>query len=471
MTGKTDLALASATELMDLYRSGGASPVEAVQAAVDRYERFEESVNAFVHFDAEGALSAAKASEERWRKGEPLGLVDGVPATIKDLVLMKGVPTRRGSLTSDTAPAVEDAPVTARLREHGAVLLGKTTTPEFGWKPLTDSPLTGITRNPWNTSRTPGGSSGGAASACALGIGALHIGTDGGGSIRIPAAFSGIFGIKQTFGLVPAYPLSPMGTVAHVGPMTRTVTDSALMLNVITQPDIRDWYAVTDGAEDYTETLGAGVAQMRIAFSMDLGYAKVMPDVQAKVRAAVKVFEDLGATVEEVDPGFACPDVTFNTHWYAGAASISRNFTDKQMAMIDPGLREVMYTGRTYPLFHYMDVTKQREDLAYHMAKFHETYDLLLTPMMPVTAVSVDNVLPAPDMSNWLDWTPFSYPFNLTQQPAATVPCGFGDDGLPVGLQIVGPKFADNLVLTAAKAFENVCPFVMPDAPNVTHGS
>ena len=462
MSDVTDLALASATDLVRLYQSGDASPVEAVEAAVERYERFEDAVNAFIIFDAEGALQAARESEARWQKGEPAGLVDGVPTTIKDLVMMKGHPTRRGSLTTPDTPDTEDAPSVARLREHGAVFLGKTTTPEFGWKPMTDSRLTGITRNPWNTSRTPGGSSGGAAAACALGIGALHIGTDGGGSIRIPAAFTGIFGIKQTFGLVPAYPMSPMGTVAHVGPMTRTVADSALMLDVISQPDVRDWYAVADGSGGFGETLEAGVEGLRIAFSMDLGYAKVASDVQDRVRAAVRAFEELGATVEEVDPGFSSPATCFTTHWYAGAAHVGKDFGDEEMAMLDPGLRTVMETGGTFPLFHYMDAVKEREALGLAMARFHETYDLLLTPMMPLTAVDVGSDVPDPSMSSWMDWTPFSYPFNLTQQPGATVPCGFGDDGLPVGLQIVGPKFADDLVLTAARAYEHMHPFKMP---------
>ncbi len=463
MSDPTDLALASATDLVRLYRTGEASPVEAVQAAIERYGRFEGAVNAFVLFDAEAALQAARESEARWRKEEPAGLVDGVPTTIKDLVAVQGYPTRRGSLTTSGAPEAEDAPSAARLREHGAVILGKTTTPEFGWKPMTDSGLSGVTRNPWNPSRTPGGSSGGAAAACALGIGALHIGTDGGGSIRIPGAFTGIFGIKQTFGLVPAYPMSPMGTVAHVGPMTRTVADSALMLDVISEPDARDWYAVTDGSGGFGETLEAGVEGLRIAFSMDLGYAKVAADVQERVRAAVKVFQDLGATVEEADPGFSSPATCFSTHWYAGAAYVGKEFGDEQMAMIDPGLRTVMETGGTFPLFHYMDAVREREQLGLTMAHFHETYDLLLTPMMPLTAIDVGSDTPDPSMSSWMDWTPFSYPFNLTQQPAATVPCGFGDDGLPVGLQVVGPKFADNLVLTAARAYEKVRPFKMPD--------
>src|SRR3954462_10971001 len=270
---KTDPALISATELLCLYRSRSLSPVEVAQACLDRIAALDPDLNAFALIDGDAALKAARASEERWIKGEPLGLVDGVPATIKDLILTKGWPTLRGSKAiSPDQPWEEDAPATARLREHGAVLLGKTTTPELGHKGVTDSPLTGITRNPWNPAMTPGGSSGGAAVAAATGMGALHVGTDGGGSIRIPASFTGIFGLKPSFGRVPAYPLSPFGTLAHVGPMTRTVSDAALMLTVISEPDGRDWHALPSDRRDYRIGLEAGIAGLRLAYSRRLGY-------------------------------------------------------------------------------------------------------------------------------------------------------------------------------------------------------
>ncbi|MDH3596510.1 MAG: amidase family protein, partial [Rhodospirillales bacterium] len=240
-----DPALLTATELLTRFRAGSLSPVEVTEAALARIEAHDTALNAFCLVDAEQALAEARRSEERWRIGAPKGRLDGVPASIKDLLLTKGWPTLRGSKALDPdQPWDEDAPAVARLREHGAVLLGKTTTPEFGWKGVTDSPLTGVTRNPWDPSRTPGGSSGGAAAAVATGMGALAIGTDGGGSIRIPAGFTGIFGLKPSFGRVPAYPLSPFGTVAHLGPMTRSVADAALMLTVLAEPDPRDWYAL-----------------------------------------------------------------------------------------------------------------------------------------------------------------------------------------------------------------------------------
>src|SRR5438128_4473055 len=270
-----DLCSLTATELLDGCRKHDLSPVEVTRAVLERIEKFNPVLNAFNLF-SELALDDAKLSESRWLAGQPKGLLDGVPASIKDILLTKGWPTLRGSKTVDPkGPWNDDAPATARLREHGAVLLGKTTTPEFGWKGVTDSPLTGITRNPWNPKKTPGGSSGGAAAALASGMGALAVGTDGGGSIRIPCSFTGLFGIKPSFGRVPAWPLSPFGTVAHVGSMTRSVTDAALMLNVLALPDARDWHALPYDGGDYREGLEDGVRRLRIAFSPDLGYAKV----------------------------------------------------------------------------------------------------------------------------------------------------------------------------------------------------
>jgi aspartyl-tRNA(Asn)/glutamyl-tRNA(Gln) amidotransferase subunit A len=457
----------SATELISQYRRRQLSPVEAVEAALQRIDSQNDAVNAFRLVDAESAMAAARASEKRWLQGEALGLVDGVPTTIKDLVLARGWPTLRGSRTTDEAQAWdEDAPATARLREHGAVILGKTTTPEYGWKGVTDSPLSGITRNPWNTERTPGGSSGGAAVAAALGMGALHVGTDGGGSVRIPAGFTGIFGHKPSFGRVPAYPPSAFPNLSHVGPMTRTVGDAALMLNVLSLPDARDWTALPYDGRDYRVGLEEGIAGLRIAFSLTLGFADVDPAVEGPVREAVSSLSELGAVVEELDPGFESPRSTFLTFWYSGAARMLANFSDEQLELVDPGLRHVVELGAETKLADYLQATADRVTLGQHMKRFHETYDLLVMPTLPIPAFDAGLDYPSKDSyARWADWTPFTYPFNLTQQPACSVPCGFTSDGLPVGLQIVGPMFEDALVLRAARAFESARPFKMPEAP------
>ncbi len=463
----SDPALLSAVELLERYRDGSLSPVEATQAALARIDRHNSAFLAFNLVDPESALAAARESEQRWRQGAPRGRLDGVPTAVKDLVLTMGWPTLRSSKAIDPNQAWdEDAPCVARLREHGAVLLGKTTTPEFGWKGITDSPLTGITRNPWNIAMTPGGSSGGAAAAAALGMGALHTGSDGGGSIRIPAGFTGVFGHKPSFGRVPAAPLSPFGTVSHIGPLTRTVGDAALMLNVLSLPDARDWFALPYDGRDYRIGLDDGVRGLKIAFSTDLGYAKVDPEIAERVSSAALVFAELGAQVHSVDPGFDDPVDCFRKHWYVGAARLMQGFTDEQRAVMEPGLREVAAEGAGYGLMDYVAAVAERGGLGAHMRRFHATYDLLLTPTLPIPAFPAGQELSDPaSQERWPDWAPFSFPFNLTQQPAATVPCGFTAAGLPAGLQIVGPMHADALVLRAARAFESARPFEMPPEP------
>ena len=460
MTVSDDLAFMPATELVAAYRAKSLSPVEATQAVLDRIEAHNERLNAFYLVDAEGALAAAAESEARWHRGEPIGLIDGVPTSIKDIVLTKGWPTLRGSKTTDAKQAWDvDAPATARLREHGAVLLGKTATCEFGWKGVTDSPLAGITRNPWNTDMTPGGSSGGAAAAVAAGMGQLAIGTDGGGSIRIPCGFTGLAGIKATFGRVPAFPASPFGMLSHVGPMTRTVADTALMLSVIARPDARDWLSLPPDVRDYRDDLERGVTGLRIAYSADLGYARVAPDVAALVADAANLFGDLGAEVEAVDPDVGHPQEIFRTLWYAGAAAALRSISAERRDAMDPGLVEVATEGARYGALDLIAADTARAALALRMARFHERFDLLITPTLPLTAFAAgEEVPPGSGMARWPEWTPFSYPFNITGQPAATVPCGFTGEGLPVGLQIVGPRYQDRLVLRAAAAFERAFP-------------
>jgi aspartyl-tRNA(Asn)/glutamyl-tRNA(Gln) amidotransferase subunit A len=463
----TELTRLSATQLIAAYRRRDVSPLEVTQSVLDGIEAFNPIVNAFCVVDAERAMQTARESEVRWQRGVPAGLVDGVPCTVKDIVLAAGWPTLRGSLVvARDQDWSDDAPATARLREQGAVLLGKTTTPEFGWKGVTDSPLTGITRNPWNTDLTPGGSSGGAAAACALGLGALHVGTDGGGSIRIPAGFTGIFGLKATFGRVPAWPSSPFGTVAHVGPLTRTVADTALMISVLTGADARDWHALPASHQDYRIGLEDGVRGLRIAFSPDLGYVEVDGEVAQAVARAVNTFTELGAHVEEIPAPFASPAECFRVHWHVGAATLLARFDEAQLEKIDPGLQEIAAEGARISTAEYMQAMSDRAALGERMGRFHETWDLLVTPTLPIPAFAAGAEFPDQSTyARWRDWTPFTYPFNLTQQPAASVPCGFTDAGMPIGMQIVGAKFADALVLRAARAFESQNAFVMPEAP------
>lgn len=451
--------IATAAELVQGYRARTISPVEATQQALAAIDACDGAVNAFVLVDPEGALAAARASEARWHAGRPLGPGDGLPTSIKDALWTRGWPTLRGSwLIDEAGPWDEDAPCTARLRETGAVLLGKTTTPEYSWKGVTDSPRFGVTGNPWDPAKTAGGSSGGSAAAVSLGMGVWSVGTDAGGSVRIPAGFTGTVALKPTYGLIPHYPPSPFGTLAHPGPMTRTVADNAALLDVITGFDARDWSAMPTPRESFLAGLDDGIADLRVAFSPSLGFVRNDPEVDAAVRAAVTVLADTGARIEEVDPGFADPIEAFHILWFSGAAKVLQAYGDIRedwADRVDAGLRRTAAVGATFSASDYLDATAVRMQLGLAMGRFHQDYDVLVTPTLPLPAFTagcdVPEGWPSPD---WASWTPYTYPFNMTQQPALSVPCGFTAAGLPIGLQIVGPRHADALVLRVGRAYE-----------------
>ncbi|MFI6489490.1 amidase [Streptomyces sp. NPDC050564] len=449
----SELTELTAVQLVDGYRKGEFSPVDATRATLERADRVQPAVNAFVRLDADEALTRAGESAERWRRGEPVGLLDGVPVTVKDILLMRGAPTLRGSRTIDPHGRWdEDAPSVARLREHGAVFLGKTTTPEFGWKGVTDSPLSGVTRNPYDVSRTAGGSSGGSAAAVALGAGPLSLGTDGGGSVRIPAAFCGVFGLKPTYGRVPLYPASAFGTLSHVGPMARDAADAALLLDVISGPDARDWSALGPAGGSFVDALEGGVRGLRVAYSPSLGgQVAVRPAVAAAVRRAVERLAGLGAYVTEADPDFTDPVNAFHTLWFSGAARVTQHFGPHQRELLDPGLREICGLGARFGALDYLAAVDVRMELGRRMGRFHASHDVLVTPTLPLTAFEAGAEVPkGSGQRRWTGWTPFTYPFNMTQQPAATVPVGVDADGLPVGLQIVAARHRDDLVLRTA---------------------
>ncbi|WP_367042167.1 amidase [Streptomyces sp. Je 1-332] len=467
MTELTDL---TAVQLVDSYRKGEVSPVDATRAALRRAGEVQPAVNAFVRVDDEQAVAQAEESAGRWRRGEPRGLLDGVPVSVKDILLQRGGPTLRGSKSVRPEGAWdEDAPSVARLREHGAVFIGKTTTPEFGWKGVTDSPQSGITRNPYDTSRTAGGSSGGSAAAVALGAAPVSLGTDGGGSVRIPGAFCGIFALKPTYGRVPLYPASAFGTLAHVGPMTRDAADAALLMDVISGPDPRDWSQLGPVADSFSAGIEGGVRGLRIAYSPSLGgQVAVRPAVAAAVRQAVESLAAQGAYVEETDPDFTDPVEAFHTLWFSGAARVIQHLPPERRELLDPGLREICAQGARYSALDYLAAVDVRMELGRRMGRFHQTYDLLVTPTLPITAFEAGAEVPkGSGHRRWTGWTPFTYPFNMTQQPAATVPCGTDREGLPIGVQIVGARHADALVLRAAHAlYEAGSARIAPPAVN-----
>jgi aspartyl-tRNA(Asn)/glutamyl-tRNA(Gln) amidotransferase subunit A len=459
------LHLLPATRLRELYAARQLSPVEATKAALAAIDRHNPRFNAFCVIDHECALNYARQSEARWKAGEPLGPVDGIPTTVKDLILAHGWPTLLGSRTVDPDQDwKDDGVVVANLRRSGAVLLGKTTTPEFGWKGVTDSPVTGITRNPWNPDRTPGGSSGGAAVAAACGMGALHVGTDGGGSIRIPASFTGVVGFKPTYGVVPRHPPSPYGTLSTGGPLVRTVADAALMMEVLTEPYPADFYAVPIEDRAFRAGLAGGIKGWRIAFSPTLSGARVDPEIADIVAAAARRFVELGAEVVEVPPVIEDSLLVFQHHWFVGAALHARQLTATQRRRLDPGFAYIAEQGSRLSAVEYALSVKAREALGSKMMAFMQSWDLLITPTMPLAAFAAGSDFPPQAGRGELnDWTPFTYPFNLTRQPAISIPCGFTRAGLPVGLQIVGPILGDHRVLRAAQSFEEIQPFRMPE--------
>ncbi|MEZ5648064.1 MAG: amidase [Alphaproteobacteria bacterium] len=461
----TDLAFISATDAASLYRSGKISPVEVTTACLEKIYTHNSAINAFCLVDVSAALEAARLSEKRFREGKPLGLIDGIPVAIKDLLLTKAWPTLRGSkIVSENQPWNEDSPAVARLKESGAILLGKTTTPEFGWKAVTDSPLTGITRNPWDTGKTPGGSSGGSAAALASGMTILALGSDGGGSIRIPASFTGTVGLKPTSGRVPLWPMSVFGTLAHHGPMARNVRDTAILMNVISLYDARDIYAVPGLPEDFCEGLNEKIAHVRVAYSPNLLGCKANADVDESVAQAVRISQTQGIRVDII----ANPlgnlreqvEATWRVHWLLGLMKISQSYPALMKSKdVDPGLIALIEEGKNLSVQQILDAISLREELTFSLNELFSKQDLLITPTVAIPPFEIGlNVPRASAFKHWWEWTPFTLPFNLSRHPAISIPCGLTADGLPIGLQIVGRLGEDKLVLQAARAFETILP-------------
>jgi len=459
LEGASEFCRIGAAELVVAFANRSLSPVEVATAAMDRAEDVNPGLNAFAFIDRHGALDAATASERRWKDGAPLSPVDGVPATLKDIVWVKGWNVRYGSTTTPATPFEEDAPSVALLRQAGAVFIGQTTTPEFGWKAVTDSPLFGVTRNPWNREKTPGGSSGGAAVAAAVGAGVFHLGTDGGGSIRIPASFTGIVGHKPTFGRVPAYPPSPFGTVAHVGPMARRAADAAAMLQAMSGRDLRDW---AQGPGELS-TLGgepmARLAGKRIGYWSKPAAGVLDPEVAAIIAAAVARLTAAGALVEPVElPTGDLLDL-FHHHWFTGAAARLAAIPEPARAAIDPGLVQIAAAGAAYSSTQLVRAQIRRGEYGAAMDRLLGTYDFLVSPATPLAAFDAGVEVPAGGgFERWTEWAGFSFPINLSQQPACVVPCGFTAAGLPVGFQIVGARGEDARVLSAAASLETIFP-------------
>jgi Asp-tRNA(Asn)/Glu-tRNA(Gln) amidotransferase A subunit family amidase len=457
-----EICFLSALQLGAAFRARTLTPSEVTEAALRQIERVNPAVNAFVTVTADIARAGAQESDRRFAAGRVAGPLDGIPLGIKDLTATAGIRTTRGSYMHEWDVPTEDAPMVERLKRAGVVILGKTNTPEFGWKSPTDNLLFGPTRNPWNLERTAAGSSGGSAAAVACGMGPIATGGDGGGSIRQPASFCGVFGIKPTFGLVPLVPPGINGSFASDGPLSRTVRDGAMMLDAIAGYDARDIFSAPVPEVSYLAACDGGIDGLRVAWSPDLGYAAVDPFVREITERAAKRFAELGAHVEEAAPGWPDPWELFHTLFYSQTAGTIDGHLPEWEGKIDPGLIRIWEAGRQVTAFDIARDQRKRVDMQVMAAEFFQRYDLLLTPTMTLPPFPVGINFP-PEVGGQpvtgMQWTAFTFPFNLTGNPAASVPAGWTDDGLPIGLQIVGPRWHDPTVLRACAAYEAIQPW------------
>lgn len=429
--------------------------MEVAEAVLSRIGRLEPLLNAMVRIDAEGALRAARESENRWLAGRPLSSLDGVPATVKDLMDVAGLPTRRGSRVTDPRAVPNDSPAVAALKAAGCVIIGKTTTTEFGWKTPGDSPLSGTTRNPWHTGHTPGGSSCGAGAAAAAGYGPLHIGTDAGGSIRIPAAWCGVVGVKPSFGRVPQWPLGAFAHVAAAGPMTRTVADAALMLAAMARHDWRDPFALPDPPLGWLDALEGPVDGMRVALVRRLGFDPPADDSQwAAVERAAEALGEAGVIVEEADPAIPDARAVFVQVWTNALARLVASIPSDRRALIDPALASLAERAQPMTAGEYLSVQAAAIEIAHGLASFLRRFDAVLCPVVPQPPLPADQPLLRPEDDLWQRWAPWTFAFNLSRQPAVSVPVGLGPEGLPRAVQIAARLYEDATALRLARALE-----------------
>lgn len=453
-----DPALLSAEDMLVSFARRTLSPVEVLQATMERIARLNPHLNAFACMNPDAAHQA-QASAMRWRAGRPIGPLDGVPVTVKDLVDVAGFPTRRGSRTTDPTPVTDDAPMVVGLKAAGAVILGKTTTTEFGWKTPGDNPLNGITRNPWNGDYTTGGSSSGAGAAGAAGFGPLHVGTDAGGSVRIPAAWCGLVGLKPTYGRIPQWPASAFASVSCAGPMTRTVRDAALMLSALARSDVRDPFCLPDDPRDWRDGIEAGVDGLSVAVLSRPGFdAPVDADGIEAVEQAARILTDAGATVEQVDPGLPDTSLVFSRLWGASLARLANALPPDRRMLLDPGIVDVAETLQGMTAIEFMDAEAMRAAAGHTMARLHQRFDLVLCPTVPNGPMLADAPTTGPVQALMNAWAPWTFTFNITRQPAIAMPLGFRADGLPNSVQIAAAQFRDDLVFRAARTIERVLP-------------
>lgn len=452
---------ASAERIVDAYRRKEVSPVDVTRRCLQRIQRLNPTLNAFYHLDEKGAQAAAQQSEARWHRGEPLGPLDGIPTSFKDRVVVDGMPTPQATRAVPYEPSDFDGSPARALRLSGGVLIGKTTMPEFGLFTSTVSCLYGVSRNPWDQTRTPGGSSGGAAASMAAGLTPLAISTDGLGSIRIPASYSGVFGLKTTAKLVPCHPDTSLQICA--GPLVRNVRDAALALNVLTAPDPRVKTGVPSTVADYLDGIENGLGGARIASCSYLGYG-VEPeaDVLTNFEIATQSLRAIGIDIEEIPPPFE-RDI-WTDLIYQGAAVFGRQLgalSKERQELLHPALQAVIVPWRTVTISQLRIAQDCVKMVRRVIDRLMERFDFLLTPTTATAAYDADQMFPPDaelgDLNYYHHHCPYTFLFNKTEHPAASICSGFSRDGLPTGLQIVGRLFQDADVLRLARTFERDC--------------
>ncbi|TNE30690.1 MAG: amidase [Alphaproteobacteria bacterium] len=450
----------SIPEITDMFQSGALSPMELTQDCLNKISVHDEKLNAFCLVTAESALAAARESEKRWRNGTPLSPLDGIPATIKDLFEVKGQVMRQGSYLMPDRPAKADSPVVKNLRKAGAVFLGATATPEFGHKGVTDSPLTGITRNPWNTKKTPGGSSGGSAVAAAMDMGMIHLGSDAGGSCRIPASFTGVFGYKPTQNALPIFPATFFYSFSTPGLLAARIDDITSCLPILRKRDARDPTQVTSA---FKKTKGHKKT-LKAAYIPSFADIYVHPETAKAVKKTAQQLQDIAA-VEEIMPQLEKLVELTNINWLAGASTIIEHFPDqKSLAKMDPSMRLFGEMGQNMPLSRFLHARQLQLELRQYCAKLFKQYDFLVMPTTPTPAFQAGVQSPRhPETGDiWYDWTPFTFLANMAGLPAISVPAGFSADGLPLAVQIIGAPMDDISVLDIGAWLEQAMPPVYP---------
>jgi len=454
-----------AYELGEMVKSQEMTSEELTEKIIERIQRVNPIINAYCTTSFDMARDMAKKADTAVKNGEKLGLLTGIPISIKDLVSIKGVRTTFGSKIFENYIPEENSHVVNKLIDAGCVILGKTNTPEFGFKGVTDNKIFGVSRNPWNLERTPGGSSGGAAAATASGISPLAQGSDGGGSIRHPCSFCGVFGLKPSLGKVAIYPRVAIfaQTLAAIGPITRYVKDAALMLDAMKGPYEGDRMSIPDDKVNYFKEVDEKPKKLRIGYSMNLGFAKVIDEeVEKGVLDGVHKFENFGWMIEESKIKLRRPESPFYTLWTSKIGFYLKSKMKEWGDQIDPDLVQMAELGMTYSGGDVVKAMNNRRKICDIFHNYFKDYDILVTPATAVPAFKLGMMYPSKINGKSVSptgWQPFSFPFNLTGHPTATIPCGWSSEGLPIGMQIVGKRYDELTVLQVSQAFEEIAPW------------